>query len=392
MSPDRPDYAAFVFFSVASVIAALLCTVLHGDAQEPEKLSREAVESRIRRHKEQLRQVERQEAGALEKLDAIDRQLYRESQRLDDLAGSLRSVQRKIRISQRHIDELKLELDEKNQILGRRLLSTYKFYKRGPGRILPPTPSTVTFLRQEYYLQQIIGYDHRLFDETRRVIEAEKASRSALVTQRSELVSLKQSIDRQKDIIEWSKQEKVRQLAALRREKSLQMSALSDLENYAARMQDLVDTIPAAAPSYLQEQQHFSTLRGRLPMPLQGRIVSRFGRKKYPGLHITIFQKGIDIDCPTGVEVICVYYGRVVYAGWFKGYGNTMIIDHGEGYFSLIAHASKLLKNVGDVVMQGDVIALSGDTGSLSGPLLHFEIRHHGKPQDPLLWLSRENT
>ena len=125
-------------------------------------------------------------------------------------------------------------------------------------------------------------------------------------------------------------------------------------------------------------------------MPYKGRIISKFGRRVHPELQTSTFQKGIEISCPSGSDIVAVYDGRVVYAGWFKGYGNTMIIDHGENYFSLIAHASKLYKQVGDIITEKEVIALSGDTGSLKGALLYFEIRHHGKPQDPLLWFKRD--
>ena len=384
--------AEVVLFLILTQVLLQLCCGVPCTAQTAMPPSREAVGNRIEEQKQQIRHVEQQEASALEKLDGIDRQLTREKQRLEELEETLVSLQNKIRLSQEHIEKLKKERLKNEGSLKRRLLATYKFYKRGFFKIFLSSPSYISFLRQEYYLQLVLGNDQKLFADSMRLIDAETSSRNALVAQRSELESLKESLARQRDVIERSKKEKVTQLAAVRHEKTLQISALAELEKYAAEIQNLVDTIPADRTEYLQKHQKFSSRRGSLPMPLKGRIVSRFGRKQYPGLQTTTFQKGIDIDCRSGLEVKSVYHGKVVYSGWFKGYGNTMIVDHGEGYYSLIAHASKLLKQVGEVVSEGEAIALSGDTGSLSGSLLHFEIRHHGKPQDPLLWLKRENT
>ena len=84
-----------------------------------------------------------------------------------------------------------------------------------------------------------------------------------------------------------------------------------------------------------------------------------------------------------------MHAGRVVYADWFKGYGNMIILDHGQSYYTLSAHASRLAKQVDETVAAGETIAYVGETASLRGPRLYFEIRHHGTPQDPGKWLKR---
>ena len=98
-------------------------------------------------------------------------------------------------------------------------------------------------------------------------------------------------------------------------------------------------------------------------------------------------RRGIVIEADQDSPIKAVYSGKVVYSGWFEGYGNIIIIDHGDKYYTVSAHASKLLKGINDRVTKGDIIALVGDTGSLRGPCLYFEIRYQGKLQDPLEWL-----
>jgi septal ring factor EnvC (AmiA/AmiB activator) len=100
------------------------------------------------------------------------------------------------------------------------------------------------------------------------------------------------------------------------------------------------------------------------------------------------FNRGIEIAAAQGKDIVAVAEGAVIYADWFKGYGRLIIVDHGSGYFTLYAHASDILVKAGEAVRGGHVIGKVGDSGSLEGPQLYFELRHKGKPQDPLAWLQ----
>ena len=123
-------------------------------------------------------------------------------------------------------------------------------------------------------------------------------------------------------------------------------------------------------------------------MPVKGTITSFFGPFRNEKYGVVNFQSGINIKAEQGAPVQCVYDGEVIYAGWFKGYGNMMIVDHGDHYYTLYAHAEELLKSKGDRVGVGENIATVGDTGSINGPELHFEVRHHGKSIDPMKWIK----
>jgi len=133
----------------------------------------------------------------------------------------------------------------------------------------------------------------------------------------------------------------------------------------------------------------FSRLKGRLPPPVKGEIVSRFGPSRSGNYNSFTFQSGIDIKVERGEPVRSVFKGKIMFAEWLKGYGNLLIIDHGENYYSLYAHVQEFFKQKGEKVGAGEVIATAGDTGSIKGLCLHFEVRHHGKPVDPLKWLKK---
>jgi septal ring factor EnvC (AmiA/AmiB activator) len=119
-----------------------------------------------------------------------------------------------------------------------------------------------------------------------------------------------------------------------------------------------------------------------------GEIVTPFGPREHPRFRTVTVSNGIEIRAPAGTDVQAVAGGRVVFAGWFRGYGKMLILDHGDQFYTLYAHAAELYKAVGEAVRQGDRVASVGDTGTLGDPVLYFEIRQAGKPLDPADWLS----
>ncbi|MDD1623519.1 MAG: peptidoglycan DD-metalloendopeptidase family protein, partial [Methylococcaceae bacterium] len=125
----------------------------------------------------------------------------------------------------------------------------------------------------------------------------------------------------------------------------------------------------------------FSTLKGKLPWPVRGRLSQKFGSPRSEGT-----WDGVLIDANEGIEIKAVTRGKVVYAEWLRGYGLLTIIDHGQGYMSLYAFNQSLYKRIGDTVEAGDVIASVGQSGGRSQAGLYFGIRKKGVPIDPLEW------
>jgi septal ring factor EnvC (AmiA/AmiB activator) len=123
-----------------------------------------------------------------------------------------------------------------------------------------------------------------------------------------------------------------------------------------------------------------------LPWPAEGRVNYGFGQQKHPQLGTTFDSHGIEIAADSAQPVKAVADGRVIYANWFKGYGNLLIIDHGNSYYTLYAQNARLVKGVGDVVARGETVGFSGLPGSNG---IYFEIRKGGTPQDPRPWLRK---
>jgi murein DD-endopeptidase MepM/ murein hydrolase activator NlpD len=117
--------------------------------------------------------------------------------------------------------------------------------------------------------------------------------------------------------------------------------------------------------------------------------VTGFGRETHPRFGTETVRTGIDIEAAEGTPIRAVAPGAVAYRGWLKGYGNLLVLDHGDGYYTLYAHASQILVDEGDQVKGGELVGRVGETGSVEGPRLHFEVRYQSRAEDPQLWLRR---
>jgi septal ring factor EnvC (AmiA/AmiB activator) len=163
------------------------------------------------------------------------------------------------------------------------------------------------------------------------------------------------------------------------------------IRDLQAKQRRVARTPPAGrarpAPGDIGPSVGLGALRGRLAWPAEGKVVAEFGTQVHPRFGTKTFRNGIDIEVAEGTNIVVVYPGHVMYTGWFRGYGNLIIVDHGNDYYTLYAHAADIRVAEGDDVKQGQIIGTVGDTGSLQGPRLYFEVRHQGKPQDPEQWL-----
>ena len=182
-------------------------------------------------------------------------------------------------------------------------------------------------------------------------------------------------------------------LADIRSQKALELAAIDALtqaSNELDRKINLLNTrINRAAPDKNVSRLSFSAHKGLLIRPVKGKIITLYGPYKNPTYNITNFRSGIDIEADNGEPVRSVFKGKILYSSWFKTYGNMIIIDHGKNFYTVYAHLEEAFKAKGDAVGTGEVIATVGDTGSMTGAKLYFEVRHHGKPINPLPWLKK---
>lgn len=213
----------------------------------------------------------------------------------------------------------------------------------------------------------------------KQTLEAEKAERSQVLArisdqihaQRKEITSLERDEKRLANLIE-----KLRRLAAAQARK-----AAAKKNAKSAKPGQKVEQVASAALAGID----FPKLKGKLALPVAGEIAARFGQAREGGGPT---WKGVFIRSGAGRDVRAVASGEVVFADWLRGFGNLLIIDHGDGYLSLYSNNESLYKQPGDAVRAGDTVASVGSTGGQSEPGLYFELRHQGKPFDPMSWVA----
>jgi len=206
----------------------------------------------------------------------------------------------------------------------------------------------------------------------------------ALVKQNTLLKSQKEKTrKRQKQ-----RQQRKKLLAELSDKIKNQENTLSSLENSRSRIENLLKSLGellADIPTSPSEKEPFVSRKGKLPWPVQGPFIGKFGQPKNYG---DLKWNGVLIKAELGTPVRVVSHGRVAFSDWLQGFGFITIIDHGDGYMSLYGHNESLFKQTGDWVQAGEVIATAGDSGGQPRSGVYFEIRSRGKPVNPSRWCS----
>ena len=350
-----------------------------------ESLKREILEK-----KKSLAYNVKKEHTVLEDLERLDKVLSKKEEELADIENSIIKLKQKTHALDARIAGLMQEKERLTGFLEQRLVAMYKMKKGGVMQPIFSSDSVNDFGRRYKYINKIVEFDADLLEDYRENQSLLEAEKERLKEFQAEAFSLKDAVENKKDEIEEEKNKKETILITIKKEKGIQLAAIREMENASKELQlfldkfkkDMIENavgIPASG---------FAAMRGHLPMPVNGKIVSMYGKIEHPKFHTVTFNNGIEIAANMGAEIKSVYKGRVAYSGWFRGYGKVMIVDHGEGYYTLFARLSKVIKDVNSLLEKGDVIALVGDTGSIKGPHLYFEVRKKGVPLDPLNWLA----
>lgn len=327
-----------------------------------------------------------QERSVLGKLDQINRRLVEQRVVLDALTVELEAREQELGLVQEEIARLAGEVEAHRQALAQRAKAIYIERQEARLAVLLMAPSYVSFVRKQGYLDALARREGE-------VLAQQEATLQALASEEVRLEVLRARLRQRRDdllvLLETLRKDKAKKhavLTRLRKERTLYQEATRELEQQSATVGKLIRRQAREAPG---AGSRFSMVRGQLPWPVEGTIVGTFGRQLHPKFSITVFRKGIDIRPDSGAVIWAVHDGLVVYAGWFRGYGQLVILDHRESYYSLYAHLGSMKVGVGDRVRGGQALGVAGEGTLTEEDLLHFEIRHRGEPIDPLVWLKQ---
>lgn len=350
------------------------------------------IEKELREKRKNLKEVDKQlsltrrkekeirgkESSVLDSLNRIETELHGREKELRQMEGQLRLTEEKLDHTRTQIRLLYQATEETKGKLFSRLDALYR-----TGR-MPPEATPFTSepyrdrLKIDKYLRVVVDFDTHLVNTYHHQVLLKETYQKELLEDQAAWQRSIAEVRKKRAEIAQIRKEKQALLRSIQNQKAVYRKLISELTGRSKELQSLIDRLEKQKSKLGEERERSEVARGRLLPPLEGNVVSLFKEKG---------QNGIEISAPMGSEVRAVLPGKVLYADWFKGFGNMVIIDHGNHLFTVSAYCSSLLKKVGDTVTQGEAIARVGTAGSLRGPCLYFEIRLHGRPQDPLAWL-----
>jgi len=359
------------------------------DASDAERRLQElqrAIDSR----RERIEAYERRERGLLETLEEIDRTAEALANAVAQADSEARRARQRLAALEAHAGELEKRREATRRAMAARAVALYEAGEVGPVRVLFSAGDARELLARVGTLRFLLARDSELLArfraESAELEQARSESRTAAAAQQRAQAEL----DQRSLELERERAARARLLASVRSDRERDQAALRELEAAARALEETLDRLdrtPLVPGSHPPPGALFASLRGELEAPVQAPVLRGFGRVVDAEFGTETFRKGIDFGAPLGTPVRAVADGTVRYAGWFRGYGKLAIVDHGDGYFTVLGHLGDLRVAVGDAVHAGDVLGSVGDTGSLSGPVLYFEIRKGSEPLDPLPWL-----
>jgi len=339
------------------------------------------------------------------KNEAVD--ALRESERaISDASRSLRDLAGRSRAAHARIDALRSEskrvsatIEAQQALLARLAYQQYVSGRSEPLKLLLNRENPNQIFRQLHYFGYLSRARAELIADARAGLARVQALAQEAADRAAEIDVIAAEQTTQKRRLEGERQSRAQVLARISREVRDQQREIGTLKRNENRLAKLVEqlgrlvTRPRASPRLRNERlpdasttgSPFEQLKGRLALPVRGALGNRFGSARSDG---GLTWKGLFIAAKAGEEVKAIAAGRVVFADWLRGFGNLLIIDHGEAYMSLYGNNETLYKRVGDEIQGGETVAAVGNTGGNSDSGLYFEVRHQGKPLDPLTWVD----
>jgi len=329
--------------------------------------------------KEKEKKIQGQETSILESLHTMETELYKKEKELKEMEARLGRTKERLQQTKNQIVTLNQGMERTKGELFSRLIALYKMERIPPETFLLTSQSYLDLLRIDKFLRVIIHFDAHLIDTYRYQVTLKSRYQEGLIRDQVQWERHISEVERKKKEIEQVRKSKQALLKSIQNQKVVYKKVIGELETRTKELQTLIDKLEREKSLLAYGKSKYETLKGKLTPPVQGKVISLFKEKG---------QNGIEIKASMGTEIRAILPGKVLYADWFKGFGNVVIIDHGDHMFTIYGYASELLKKEGDIISQGESIALVGSSGSLKGPCLYFEIRHQGKPQDPMHWIS----
>lgn len=392
MSTSQPRKLAFARV-LTIVLAGLVATPLSiADDKSNKQQQLKVLLKKIDKMKQAIDVKEDSKSRYIKQLKSIERGIGKVNRDIGTVNAQIKT--RKAELSKLRATRLEHQrkLSRENEFLSEQVYAAFTLGQQEKVKLLfsqqQPQALQRNLVYYEYFSNARVNLINRVQGSIDRIIETEAQIRQAqleLQKDQQTLASQKQQLDR-----DLGKRKKI--VASLDSQLQQQGGSLSRLKDEAAQLQNLINSIQDIfdeAPEADVSLTPFARQKGKLAWPVKGRVRRLFGRHKSLS---DLRWQGVVIEAKNGTPVMAVSHGRIAFADWLRGFGNLIIIDHGNSYLSLYGHNESLFKSAGEWVDAGEIISSIGSSGGQKKSGLYFEIRKKGKPQNPTGWCKAGNS
>ena len=385
----------------------ILLSVISGQTEKIEKdiqyhnseLGR--LRKEIANYERKIKNTSDREKSEIERLNEIDEEISL----VRNLIYRLRKEEKikETSITQAEVTIEKKELEHTSLVnrYAKRVTHTYKKGRLSDLEKLLDAKSWRQAVYRAKYIKIISEHDRSLADEIRRNLIEIEAKQTVLERELTDIRKIDKEKLSRKKWLEQRRRVRNKELGNLKRDRQKMSVALNQRKKAAQQMESIISRLDRERVARIAELERrrkemellgsvpFKELKGKLPWPIEGKVISRFGTYQNPNLKTVTENTGIDIHGSEGTEVKSIYDGIVTTVTYIRGYGNTVILDHGDGFYSVYTHVMDVEVEENSYVNAGDIIAHVGDSGSLEGTKLHFEIWGNKDKLNPELWLKK---
>jgi septal ring factor EnvC (AmiA/AmiB activator) len=342
------------------------------------------IEKNLSEQQGKLLTIDSKEKDILGEIERLEMELAKNRGALREVSSRIQEIEDAIEDGQNRVKTLNQSLREVEGYFTRRLIALYKFGRTGYIVLLVSSDSFQELEKTIRYMSSVMDRDREVLDRVMEKRSQVEQVLAGLEGNKAALEVLRTAKDARRELLQRYIEAKVHVLMKARREKEFYAKAVKELKQAA-------DALTQTMMRLEKEEKGMSSLKGlalmkgELPLPLRGRIIRDLHKS---GSNPFMHKKGVYITGSAGEEVRSVCSGRVDYSGWFKGYGQLMIVNHGAHYFTLFAHLQERAKGQGEMISEGEPVGTAGDPGWNLGPGVYFEIRKAGEHLDPEKWLK----
>ena len=386
-------YRSFgLLFIIITFFLSVPLAVYSAEKSDPDDKNVSGYRIKIRRlqhgiveQKNQISESKAREHSVLQEIEDVDKKLSEQKNKVTQLKAKVNTQQLLIDREEKALSKIRIERDLVEKHLQKRITA---YYTMGDIGLLNVTFSTKTLpelLTFHDSFDSLIKYDQDVIKVYRETISDLERATAALTLEKSVLEDFVVQATQEEIVLEDTKTEKRSLLTHIRTQTKLHKQAIDEMQQASERLADSIVAIKNKNEVY---EEGFFSNKGSLPPPVDGTIITLFQEEKTNKLGIERKSLGIELEASDGTEIIAVSGGDVIYAGYLRGYGNTVIIHHGLQYYTVTSRIERILVEQGDKVKLSDKIGVVGDTATLFDEGLYFEIRHGRQSLDPLLWLN----